>query len=129
MTVTVTSFRISFPEFGSVAAYPNAQVEMWLAWALLQTNVNRWGNLLDLGVSLYLAHVLTLQRQAMVSAAAGNPPGVSSGPVSGETVGPISASYDTQVASVEGAGNLNLTTYGTRLKELRNMVGAGGVQV
>ena len=63
------------------------------------------------------------------AASAGGIPGSSSGVQSSKSVDGVSVSYDTTVATVEGAGNLNLTTYGTRFAELRDMFGAGGLQL
>lgn len=131
MTVTAANFRENFPEFTSATLYPNALVDFWIAVAdkRLDPNAARWEDLIDTGKQLYVAHNLVLQRQAAAAASKGAPPGANTGAVNAKAVGPVSIGYDSAVAAVEGAGNYNLTTYGTRFMELVNIVGAGGVQL
>lgn len=129
MTVTVSSFRIDFPAFTDTAAYPDASVAFWLGLASKSLSPDRWGELLDYGTELFVAHNLALDAQANKAAAAGGVPGVASGLTSSKTVDKVSVSYDTASAAIEGAGNWNLTTYGQRYVQLARLVGAGGVQL
>jgi hypothetical protein len=41
-TVTVASFRASFPEFASADIFPDSSITFWLNWAYLLLNADRW---------------------------------------------------------------------------------------
>lgn len=161
MTVTVASFRADYTEFASTTRYPNSSVTYYLTLAglllnsppgspplpvsdakpfpswcynynLNQTQGQRWGNLLDIGTELFIAHNLVLERRSKIEAAAGGGagiPGVATGMVSAKSVGPGSINYDTSSVMEPGAGHWNLTTYGLRFVDLRKMVGAGPLWV
>ena len=60
MTATPASIRALYPEFTSTTTYPDAMINQWLTVAALQMNAGRWGDLLDYGASLYVAHRLSL---------------------------------------------------------------------
>lgn len=127
--VDASGFRTAFPEFGDTTAYPDATVNLWLGYAQSLVNLDRWGTLYDLGVYLLTAHNLAIWKKDSKAAAAGGVPGSTSGAQSSKAVDGVSVSYDTTVATVDGAGYLNLTTYGTRFADLRDMFGAGGIQL
>lgn len=127
--ITVAQFRTTFPEFAATARYPDAQVQFWLTLGYKRCRPTPWADLLDEGVQFYTAHNLVLERQAQDSAARGAVPGIATGVINSKSVDKVSLGYDTQAASVEGAGNYNLTTYGTRFMELVNIVGAQAIQV
>lgn len=127
--ITPDVFRENFPEFANDTSYPDAQVQFWLDVAYKRLPACKWDDLLDLGAQLYTAHNLTLERQAGKAAASGGVPGINSGPINSKSVDKASAGYDSAVASIEGAGNYNITTYGTRFYELMLIVGAGAIQV
>ena len=129
MTVSAASFRASFPEFASTTTYPDAAVTMWLTAAGDLLSAERWGNLLDLGTSLYIAHNLTLGAKDAKAASMGGVGGGSAGVVSSKSVDKVSVAYDTGAGTIEGAGAWNLTTYGVRYLQLARMVGAGAVQI
>lgn len=127
MTVSAIDFTALFPEF-MAPVYSPAQITAWLAVAEQMTDETAWGTLYTLGVSLFAAHQLTLGRQAELAGAMGGATG-QGGVASSKTIDKVSVSYDTTVASVEGAGNWNLTSYGARRYQLARMFGAGGVQL
>lgn len=129
MTVTISSFRQTFPAFTDTATYTDAMITFWLDIANKALNVRRWGTLLDLGLSLYVAHNLVLEKQAGEAAAGGGDPGSSSGVISSESVDKASIAFDTARGTEEDAGHWNLTTYGTRFLRYSRMAGAGGIQV
>lgn len=129
MTVTPASFRADYPEFTDTTAYPDSGVTYWLMIAGLLLNVQRWQDMLDVGTELFVAHNLVLERQAQKSAANGAAPGVSTGPISSKTVGPVTQAYDTAAGINQDAGHWNLTTFGTRFYQLMQMFGAGPIQV
>lgn len=129
MTVTAASFRTTFPEFANVATYPDPQVNFWLAASVSQFNAGRWGTLLDLGVSLYVAHQVSLQAKAVKAAAFGGVPGAATGPVASKGVDKVNVSYDTGSVAEEGAGHWNMTIYGQQYIRLARQIGMGPVQI
>jgi hypothetical protein len=129
VTVTPTSFRADFPEFSDTTAYPDSGVNFWITVAGKLLNPRRWQDMLDIATELFVAHNLVLERQAQKSAATGAVPGLSTGPVSSKTVGPVTQAYDTTAGINQDAGHWNLTTFGTRFYQLMQMFGAGAIQV
>ena len=125
MTISATDFRAIFPEFNSSATYPNGQVDFWIGFAYNFLNPYRWGNSINHGAALFVAHNLALEAKAQASAAGGGVPGGEVGPVSSKSVGPASVSYDTGSGAEVNAGHWNLTTYGTRFIRLARMMGSG----
>lgn len=128
MTVTVASFRADFPEFSNSSTYADSAVTYWMNLAVQLFNPSLWSTLVDIGTELFIAHNLVLEQQAANSANNGGVPGINSGPLSSKGVDKVSAGYDVGASTLEGFGNFNLTTYGTRLAWLVNMVGIGGIQ-
>lgn len=129
MSVTVASFRASFPEFSEQTVYPDATVEFWLGLAGRLLRPAAWLDLLDDGTMLFVAHNLVLAGSAARAATSGSAPGIASGAVSSKTVDKVSVSYDTAGAMIEGGGQFNLTTYGQRYLQLERVVGMGGTQI
>ncbi len=129
MTVTVSSFRADFPEFTSIVTYPDTQVAFWLGLAGKLHSADRWGDLLDYGIELFMAHNLSIAARDAKATSVGGVGGSASGLLSAKAVDKVSASYDTAAVTIAGAGQWNLTTYGTRYIQLASMIGAGGVQL
>jgi hypothetical protein len=127
--VTVDSFRTQYPEFSDAALYPDATVDIWIQTGYNFLDAFRWGNLLDLGVSLFVAHNLVFGALNAQSASAGNVPGIARGVIASEGVDKIGLSYDTELASEKGAGHYNFTTYGQRFYHFVRIVGAGPIQI
>ncbi|WP_158810460.1 DUF4054 domain-containing protein [Beijerinckia sp. L45] len=128
-TTTIAQFRGDFPEFGSATAYPDTQVQMYLNLAEMRLNQTRWDELWTYGVELYTAHSLALAKMRAATAATGAAPGATTGIVTSKSVGGVSKSSDIGVATVEGAGTYNLTSYGSEFWQLVLQIGIGGVQV
>ncbi len=129
MTVTVATFRANFPEFASDTTYPDTEVEFWLGLALLLHDAGRWGNLLDYGVQLFIAHNLSLQAQSAAASGGGQAPGQIQGPLTSASVDKVSYSRDPGAAMDPANGHWNLSTYGLRYIRLVRMIGAGPLQV
>lgn len=129
MTVTAASFRTDFPEFASTTTFPDGQVNFWIGLAGKMMATERWGELLDAGTELFIAHNLAIQAKDVKSAASGGAGGTSGGVVASKSVDKVSIAYDTSASTIEGGADLNLTTYGTRYLRLARMVGAGGLQL
>lgn len=130
MAVTIEQFRKDYPEFADVAAYPDDGLTYWLAVAVIMINKSRWKTAYDLGVALFLAHHLVLERQALLAAQKGGVPGTQIGILNSKSVDKVSAGYDVSAAAaLPDAGHWSMTTYGLRFIQLARMMGAGPVQV
>lgn len=123
------TFRVDFPEFADTSAYTDAQVSFYLGLAALRLAPGIWEEMYDYGVALYTAHCLALARLRQQTAARGLAPGMASGAVASKAVKDVSVSYDRDVTSIEGAGNYNLTDYGTMFYELVMIKGTGAIQL
>lgn len=129
MAVTPTSFREAFPAFSSTALFPDAQINIWLTFAVPLHNADRYGNLLDLAVQLFVAHNLVLERQSAAASAMGQAPGVIVGAQTSGSVDKVSWSRDGSAAMDPKNGHWNLSSYGMRWVQLVQIVGAGAVQL
>lgn len=129
MTISVQQFRADYPEFSGSTQYPPSQIQYWLNFGYSVLSAGRWGRQLDFGVSMYVAHNLTLEARAQAEAVNGTIPGGQVGILSSKSVDKVSASYDTTGASEPGAGHWNLSVYGVRFIRLAKLFGAGPVQI
>jgi hypothetical protein len=129
MTVTATSLRTVFPEFGDTAKYPDTLLNTWLGVAVGFVNAAKWGDQTDFGVMLWTCHRVTMAARAATAATAGKVPGQFSGILTSKGADGISAGYDASSVTLEGRGHWNMTTYGLQFSELSNLMGAGPVQV
>lgn len=129
MTATPASIRALYPEFASTTTYSDAMINQWLTVATLQMNAGRWGDLLDYGVSLYVAHRLSLAAKNARAAQFGKQPGAATGPVTSKGADKVNISYDVRSVVEEGGGFWNLTTYGQEYIRQARLMGAGPLQV
>lgn len=129
MTFDVAAFRTAFPEFASTESYPTPMVNFWLTLATQQIDPCIWKNTWNTGVSLYLAHELTLARQNAQAASVGGTPGTQGGVATQKTVGSVSVQYDAQTTTEKDAGYWNLTTYGKQFYRLSRVFGARCIQL
>ena len=124
--ISVEGFRDAFPQF-DIDTYPDVRVQFWMRLAQKLLNKKRWGNLLEEGLYLFMAHNLTVENQ-IVNAGTG---GGSIGAVTSESqsIGDTSFSqgYDTSAYSKDG--QMAATVYGQQYLDLVRIVGAGGVQL
>jgi hypothetical protein len=131
MTVTVASFRQSFPEFTDPEIYDGGYItNVLLPLALAFQNARRWDVLtIDYGTGLFVAHYLVLEARAAATTAAGGIPGTVEGIRTAKSVDKVAISYDANTVALEGAAFWNMTTYGIRFYQLTRAYGTGGVQV
>lgn len=122
---TVDDFRNKFPEFTDDELYPDEMINFWAGLGIKMMNEERWGELLDDCLKLFVAHQVALSGQ---NNATGATPGTS-GLIASESAGPLSYSKDTHSATELDGGHWNLTTYGSQFLRIARMVGAGGYQV
>ena len=127
--ITAAQLRADYPEFNSSTTYPNSTISYYLNLAYIMLDPGRWSTLLDTGAELFVAHNLVLEARAQAESANGSLPGREVGVLSSKSVGGVSISYDTASGVEKDAGHWNLTIYGTRLKRLINVLGAGPIQV
>lgn len=126
--ITPTQFTENFPEFADAAMFPPSAITYWLTYAYILLPAARWGALLDLGAQLFAAHNLVLEAQAQQQAAQpGGLPGLSTGLVASTGVGAVSVSYDTASGVNPEDTHFNLTTFGTRFRQMMRDFGAGGL--
>jgi hypothetical protein len=124
---TPAEFRALAPGFSDTTAYSDADITMWLTIAgLLLTG--RWGELLGVGTVLFVEHNLQLNT-LLYPGGAGTAATALRGPVTSESAGSVSVSYDTDAALQKEAGFWNYTPYGQKFFWLMQMVGAGPVQL
>lgn len=124
MTITADDFRTNFPEFNDTSKFTDGQAKFWIGMAYKMLSSDVWGDQLDFGVQLYVAHNLTLAGKNAVGG-----PGSTSGPLSSKGVGPVSVSYDVSAGTIQGAASYNMTTYGIQFYQLASLFGAGGIQL
>ena len=127
--MTLTQFRSDFPEFADTSKYPDSLATLWLTVASRLINVDRWGDLADIGQELVAAHYLTMAARDRTTAAASGIPGQLAGVVTAQSVDDISVSYDVASVVNADAGMWNQTSYGARYFQLLRLVGAGGIQL
>lgn len=121
MAVDSDSFRIAYPAFADLIAYPPAMVAHWIGVAVNRLDPLRWAQFYDEGINLFVAHRLAL---AKLSGATGLV-----GVVSSKSVGGVSVAYNTELGALEGGGNYNVTSFGREFLMLARVVGIGGIQL
>jgi len=127
--ITVDQFRQDFAEFADTSRFPDSLVQLWLDFAYVMLNPDRWGSALPMGIRLFVAHNLTLDGLALAEATNGGPAGTTVGPVSSKSVGGVSVNYDTGSGINADDAQWNLTNWGTRFANLYRMFGQGPLQV
>lgn len=129
MTVTAASFRGDFPAFVSTTDYPDVMITFWITLATKLHDAERYGDVLDQAIELYVAHQLALERQSMMGTAQGQAPGQIVGTLTSASVDKVSYSREASSALDPSQGHWNLSTYGLRWKQLQHLFGAGPVQI
>lgn len=128
-TFDVGKFRTSFPEFNDKSAYPDTQIAFWVTLGSKLILPCVWTTCWTEGMSLYIAHEITLAAQNAKLGAAGGMPGTTGGVPSSKSVGSVSVGYDSQATSEKDAGYWNLTNYGKQFIRLVRIFGAGAIQL
>lgn len=129
MTFDIGVFRTAFPEFADNEVYTNDEITFWAELAEMQLRQCIWKNAWIKGVSLYVAHEITLAAQNKKASNSGGVPGTSGGIANTKTVGNATIGYDTVSSAEKDAGWWNLTNYGKQLYHLFRIFGAGAVQL
>lgn len=127
--LTPQQFRTAFPAFMNPTCYTDGEISFWAALADKLHNKDRWGDLLDFGIQLFIAHNLAMDFNNQKAAKLGQAPGQIVGALSSGSVDKASYSRDVSSVMEPNAGHWNLTTYGLRYRRLVLMIGAGPVQL
>jgi hypothetical protein len=125
----IGTFRQDYTEFTDTTKYPDGLLTYWLNIAIALLNPNRWQDQLDMATELFMAHNIMIEKMARDTAAVNGWPGYAKGPLSSESPGGTSLSYDTSAVQELDAGHWNYTVYGTRFIRLARMFGAGPIQI
>lgn len=127
MSFTYTEFTAAFPEFKNDGAviYSHGSFTFWQGIAAIRLDPCRWGDLLDHGAMLFIAHNMAVQaRNTRTRGVAG----AVEGPTTAKSIDKLSKSQDVGSVTIEGAGDWNSTTYGIQFYQLMLMFGSGGLQ-
>lgn len=127
--ITVNYFRQLLPEFSDSSIFVDEVIEQWLLIASQLLKEERWRTMYSMGIALFTAHQVSLQRQAMITAQRGGVPGFGLGVVASKSVNGVSISYNNMLNVLKDGGDWNLTTYGVRFLSFARMFGSGGFQV
>lgn len=128
-TFDAEAFRGNFPEFSNAALYPASTIEFWAGLASQQVRSCVWGTMWNTGVSLYVAHEISLSAQNVKSSTIGGMPGTTGGIANNKTVGTVTVGYDTTSTAEKDAGYWNLTNYGKQFIRLARIFGTRAIQL
>ena len=124
-----SSFRESMPMFADTDLYPTAQFNFYLNMGKKLLPESRWDDLLDEGLTFFVAHYLTLYLRSMDAVDIGGDAGQVVGNETSKSVDGVSYSMDVSSVSLTDAGQWNQTTFGIQFLQLARMIGAGGIQL
>jgi hypothetical protein len=122
--VTPSEFRARFPdgEFNDTTSLPDNYVQKFLDGAGPMFNLDRWGLKFSEGFACYVAHSIVVSKARATRGIAQ----MNAGALTEKHVGPVGATYDSQLLNKQAGDTFMLTDYGRRYCELRDMVGLGG---
>lgn len=140
---TISDFITVYPQFGSYTG--EAGSEVWsgvIPEVVLQMYINlasaclaqeRWCDMWEVGMSLFIAHFATLYLQSTVAAgstaAQVAAAGTAKGFLASKAVGDVSGSYQSIVQDINGWAAWKLTSFGQQLLTMARLVGMGGMVV
>lgn len=124
-----STFRQNMPMFADADQFPSAQFNFYLKLGVKLLSESRWDDLLDDGLTFYVAHYLTLYARDMAFVDVGGIGGKVVGNETSKSIDGVSKSMDVSSVLNSDAGHWNQTTYGIQFYQLMMMVGAGGIQL
>ncbi|WP_338558120.1 DUF4054 domain-containing protein [Acinetobacter sp. KS-LM10] len=124
-----STFRQTMPVFADVDLYPSFQFNFYLKLGKKLLNECRWDDLLDEGLTFFIAHYLTLYARDMSFVDVGGIAGKVVGNETSKSVDSVSKSMDVSGILNTDAGHWNQTTFGIQFYQLMQMIGAGGIQL
>lgn len=127
--ITESTFRENMPMFADANSYPAFQFNFYLTLGTKLLPEQRWDDLLDYGLTLFVAHYLTLYKRGMDLVSVGGDAGKVVGNETSKSVDGVSKAMDVSGVLITDAGHWNQTTFGVQFYQLIQMVGAGGIQL
>ena len=124
-----STFRQTMPAFASVDDYPSAQFNFYLKLGVKLLPESRWDDLLDDGLTFFVAHYLVLYARDMAMVDVGGIAGKIIGNETAKSIDSVSKSMDVSGVLMTDAGHWNQTTFGVQFYQLMQMIGAGGIQL
>lgn len=132
---TSANFFTLYPQFNNTSVVPTAVLNMYIGLAKEVVNVDRFQEMWEHAMGLFIAHFLTLWLQG--TAAANSPAAkvLSAGSARGlrtsSSVGDVSVSYDFQTIAqgINGWASWKLTTYGIQFATIGRIAGKGGMGI
>lgn len=129
--LTIEKFREQYPAFANPNDYPDSQVGLYIDLANDTANSPidpvRWGQFFNLGLRLWVAHNLAVQRQIGLRSTSGIAPG--GGVLTSKSVGPVSLGYDLQFGMERDAGWYALSPYGNEFLRYLRLAGSAPIQL
>ncbi len=127
--ISESSFREEMPAFADITQYPSFQFNFYLNLGKKLLREERWGHTLDYGLTLFIAHYLTLYKRAMGAASIGGDAGKIVGMKHRNQLMVFQNAMDVSGVLIADAGHWNQTTFGVQFYQLLMMAGAGGIQL
>lgn len=124
-----STFRQTMPVFADVGLYPSFQFNFYLKLGVKLLPESRWDDLLDEGLTFFIAHYLVLYARDMFFVDVGGIGGKVIGNETSKSVDSVSKSMDVSGILNTDAGHWNQTTFGIQFYQLMQMIGAGGIQL
>lgn len=138
--ITVLQFREHFPAFSNTTTYPTSYIQLWLDMAqgtVPTTSIvgagavidfTRFGQMYALGIMLWVAHQITIQKMMENGAVIGGP-GFGPFPATSRSVNGVSVGYDSSFGQEFQAGWYGLTVWGNQFVYWLRLAGAGPIQL
>ena len=119
--MTPSDFQNVFPD-GEFDTLDPAYIQKFLDKAAPMFDIAAWGNFYSEGLAMYVADRIV---QSKARAARGITQ-INGGATTEKHVGPVGASFDSELLNRQASDTVTVTDYGRRYAELRDMVGLGG---
>lgn len=131
MAWNIEQFRADFPEFAhsSPEIFTDDLINFWAGLGDKLLNLERWGDIIDYGLELFVAHNVIMAYNNEVAVGSGDYSGQGVKPINSNSVGDVSVSYDLGHIMEENGGEWNSTIYGRKFLRLARLMGIGGVQL
>ena len=132
-----STFLGIFPQFrGPITRgeIPESVLNFYIKLANNSLSYSRWGDQWEMGMTLFVAHYITLYSQAIVGLDVNSPiqqvvsNSLAQGLVASKSVGSLSKSYDYNSINDDfaGDGTWKLTTFGQQFVTIARLMGKGG---
>jgi hypothetical protein len=129
---TMDDFLTMYPQFKDVSEVVR---KAWIKMAMNCLQYDRWNDLWEMGMGLYIAHFLTLYLQSSTPEGASTQQiinaGLSRGIATSKSVADMSVGYDFGSVASESAGwgTFSQTVYGQQFVQLAKVAAMGGMTI